>query len=101
MIEANTRIVSDSGGAKYIYHNVRAFVKIQRKYISELALKELILTTILGTGPRFNTLFDSNIGKPNLVDMIQEPSKLARERKIFVNRKKVLEESLAPAHVGI
>ena len=102
MVEADTGMASDSGGARHIYHNVRAFIKVQRKYISELASKELIRTTIVETGSRFNTLFDSNIGKPGLIDLIQEPSKLARERKILLNRKKVLEEALALAvHAGM
>ena len=77
MVEADSGMASDSGGARHIYHNVRAFIKVQLKYISELASKELIRTTILETGSRFSKLFNSNIGKSGLVDLINEPSKLA------------------------
>lgn len=73
-----------------------------RKHISELASKELIRTTVLETGSRFNKLFNSNTGKPGLVDLINEPSnKLARERKTLSNRKKILEEALALAYDGM
>ena len=94
MVEADTGMASDSGGARHIYHNVRAFIKVQRKYISELASKEMIRTTIVETECRFRQLFDSNIGQTKLIAMIHEPSKVRRERQTLTKRKTVLEEAL-------
>jgi hypothetical protein len=97
MVGADTGMTSDSGGARHIYHNVRAYIKVQRKYISELASKEVIRISILETGSRFDKLLSSKIGKPDLLDLIKEPSKVARERQTLSKRKKVLEEALTVA----
>merc|ERR1712032_537018 len=97
MVEADRGMASDSRGARHIYHNVRAFIKVQRKYISELASKELIRTTIVETESRFKKLFSLNIGKPELFALINEPSNVHRERQTLTQRKKVLEEALALA----
>ena len=97
MVAADTGMASDSGGARHIYHNIRAFIKVQRKYISELASKELIRTTIVETETRFDKLLNTNIGKPELMTLIEEPSKVRREREILSKREKVLEDALALA----
>ena len=94
MAEADTGMASDSGGARHIYHNVRAFIKVQRKYISELASKEIIRITIIETECRFGKLFETNIGQPKLIAMISEPSKVRNERQTLGKRKRVLEEAL-------
>jgi hypothetical protein len=97
MVDADTGMASDSGGARHIYHNVRAYIKVQRKSISEMASKEIIRTTIIETASRFDKLLSSNIGKPDLLDLIKEPTKVARKRLMLSKRKKVLEEALAVA----
>jgi GTP-binding protein EngB required for normal cell division len=94
MVEADECMASDSGGARHIFHNIRAYIKVQRKYISELASKELIRTTIIETGSRFEKLLSSNIGKPDLIALIKEPSTVTRKRQTLLKRKKVLKEAL-------
>ena len=94
MVEADEGMASDNGGARHIFHNIRAYIKVQRKYISELASKELIRTTIIETGSRFEKLLSSNIGKPDLIALIKEPSTVTRKRQTLLKRKKVLKEAL-------
>ena len=97
MVKADDEgMASDSGGARHIYHNIRAFIKVQRKYSSELASKEILRTTIRETGTRFHNLFDSNFGEPEL-NLINEPSKVRRKRETLLKQKKVLEEAIALA----
>ena len=81
MVRVDSGMVSDSGGTRQIYHNVRAYIKCQRKYFSEMAPKELIRTTIIETGSRLLKLLSSIIGKPELIVLIKEPSNVARERQ--------------------
>ena len=82
MVKADDEgMASDSGGARHIDHTVRACIKVQRKYSSELASKEILRTTIRETGTRFDNLFDSNLNEPEL-NLINEPSKVRRKQKI-------------------
>ena len=39
MVAADTAMATDDGGARHIYHNVRAFIKSQVKHITEMASK--------------------------------------------------------------
>jgi hypothetical protein len=97
MIRDDIDMASDSGGSRHIYHDVRAYIKVQRKYISEMASKEIIRTTIIETGSRLEKLLSTGIGKLELIDLIKEPSNMARERQTLLKRRKVLEEALALA----
>jgi hypothetical protein len=47
MLPADHVMESDTGGARHIYRNIRAYIKVQRKQISEAASKELIRTLVL------------------------------------------------------
>ena len=78
MVAADTEMATDHGGLRHIFHNVRAYIKVQRKYISELASKELIRTLILRTERSFYALMES--GMSEYVGCIKEPEKLQRER---------------------
>ena len=95
MVAADDAMSTDSGGARHIFHNVRAYIKVQRKAVSEMASKEIIRTTILETERRFHKLLKSNMGSPDMLELIQEPTNVARKRELFLNQKKVLEEALA------
>lgn len=77
MVRVDSGMASDSGGTRHIYHNVRVYIKVQRKNIPEMAPKELILTTIIETGSRLLKLLSSIIGKPELIVLIKEPSNVA------------------------
>ena len=81
MVGVDSGMASDSSGARHIYHNVRANIKVQRRYISEMASKGLIRTTIIETGSRLLKLLSSIIGKHELFALIKEPSNVARERQ--------------------
>ena len=92
MVEADTGMATDDGGARHIYHNVRAYIKVQTKYISELGSKELVRTMVLNNEERFRTVMTAKAGA--CVDLIKEPSSVARERSTLLTRKKALEEAL-------
>lgn len=82
----------DDGGARNIYHNVRAYIKVQTKYISELGSKELVRTMVLDNEERFRKMMSAKAGA--CVDLIKEASSVARERSALLKRKNALEEAL-------
>jgi len=92
MVESDKGMATDDGGARHIYHNVRAYIKVQTKYISELGSKELIRTMVLNNEERFHRLMTAKAAA--CVDLIKEPSSIARERATLLNRKSILEEAL-------
>ena len=92
MVESDKGMATDDGGARHIYHNVRAYIKVQTKYISELGSKELIRTMVLNNEERFHRLVTAKAAA--CVDLIKEPSSIARERATLLNRKSILEEAL-------
>ena len=92
MIESDKGMATDDGGARHIYHNVRAYIKVQTKYISELGSKELIRTMVLNNEERFRKLMTAKAAA--CVDLIKEPSSVARERATLLTRKNILEEAL-------
>ena len=92
MVEKDAGMATDDGGARHIYHNVRAYIKVQTKYISELGSKELIRTMVLNNEERFRKLMTTKAAA--CVDLIKEPSSVARERATLLTRKNILEEAL-------
>ena len=92
MVESDKGMATDDGGARHIYHNVRAYIKVQTKYISELGSKELLRTMVLNNEERFHRLLTAKAAA--CVDLIKEPSSIARERATLLNRKSILEEAL-------
>eukprot|EP00964_Phaeocystis_antarctica_P011823 scaffold6535_cov74-Phaeocystis_antarctica.AAC.2 len=92
MVEKDEGMATDDGGARHIYHNVRAYIKVQTKYISELGSKELIRTMVLSNEERFRKLMTAKAAA--CVDLIKEPSSVARERATLLTRKNILEEAL-------
>lgn len=47
MVGEDTGMATDDGAARHIYHNVRPYIKSQRKHISELATKEIMRTMFI------------------------------------------------------
>ena len=92
MVAADKSMASDQGGARHMYHNVRAYIKVQRKFISELASKEMIRTLAIGNETRFRKLLALEVAQ--LTELVNEPSKIVRERESLINRKQVLESAL-------
>jgi hypothetical protein len=92
MVEKDEEMATDTGGARHIYHNVRAYLKVQRKFISELAAKELVRILVLGTFKRVRKLLSSTMSE--LTKFVKEPNKLVKERENLTLRKKVLEGAL-------
>jgi len=74
MVAADQQMATDQGGTRLIFHNVRAYIKVQRKQISEQASKELIRTMVLGTQRRFNELLSSRLSEYE--KYVSEPSKV-------------------------
>ena len=71
-------MAADMAGARHIYHNVRAYIKVQRKQVSEAAGKELIRTLVLKSEDHFEALLKSGLAET--ARNITEPQRVARER---------------------
>lgn len=92
MVESDTEMVTDDGGARHIYHNIRAFIKVQVKLISELACKELTRSILIQCERQFRALLESSLCQYE--KHLNEPEKIARERESLRRRKKVLETAM-------
>jgi len=92
MVAADTDMASDNGSFRHIYHNVRAFIKVQRKYITEIASKELLRTTVLAAENSFRNLLKDKVNE--CTNRIQEPNKVTREREMLLSRKEILEQAI-------
>ena len=92
MVAQDKEIATDDGGMRHIYHNVRAYIKVQRKQISETAAKELIRTLVLKSEDHFRALLKA--GLPEYAQFIKEPKQVARERETLKKRQQVLQEAL-------
>ena len=79
-------------GARHIYHNVRAYIKVQRKQVSEAASKELIRTLVLKSETHFQALLKSGLAE--YAQNVKEPQKIARQRDNLQRRQQVLEQAL-------
>ncbi len=97
MVADETKMASNDGGILHILHNVYAYIKVPKKFVSELAAKELVRVLVLGNeeGCRRILLTEST----KLVELVNEPVKISRERKHLLLRKTVLEDALA--HVDV
>jgi len=96
MVAADTKMASDMAGARHIYHNVRAYIKVQRKQISEAASKELIRTLVLKSETHLEALLKSGLAE--YAQNINEPQKIARERDNLQRRQQVLQQALDLVH---
>ena len=92
MVAADTQMASDMAGARHIYHNVRAYIKVQRKQVSEAASKELIRTLVLKSETHFQALLKSGLAE--YAQNVKEPQKIARQRDNLQRRQQVLEQAL-------
>jgi hypothetical protein len=92
MVEKDSEMASDNGGARHIYHNIRAFIKVQVKLISELASKVLTHATLVQLDRHFQELMASSLSKHDR--MLKKTEKIARERESLRKRKNVLEAAL-------
>ena len=92
MVAQDQEMVTDDGGLRHIFHNVRAYIKVQRKQISETAAKELIRTLVLRSEDHFKALLKAGLSE--YAQFIKEPQKAARERETLKRRQQVLQEAL-------
>ena len=92
MVAQDQEMVTDDGGLRHIFHNVRAYIKVQRKQISETAAKELIRTLVLKSEDHFRALLKAGLSE--YAQFIKEPQKAARERETLKRRQQVLQEAL-------
>jgi hypothetical protein len=93
MVAADASMASDTAGARHIWHNVRAYIKVQRKFVSELATKELVRTLVLAVDAYVRVVAQSSLSE--LACVIVVPPSLAREREMLHVRQKVLEHALS------
>ena len=89
---ADKSMAADMAGARHIDHNVRAYIKVQRKQVSEAAGKELIRTLVLKSEDHFEALLKSGLAE--YAQNIKEPQRIARERDNLHTRKQVLQRAL-------
>jgi len=80
------------GDALRIVCEVRAFIKVQRKAVAEVAAKELVRIMVLGTEQRFDSLLRGSLSRYEA--WVREPEELVRQRTLLRARKPVLEEAL-------
>eukprot|EP00961_Rhodomonas_salina_P149146 2007486-Rhodomonas_salina.1 len=94
MVAADTQMTTDNGSARHIYHNVRAFLKVQRKQVAELAAKELIRTAVLDLEASMNRLLLADMS--DLHEMLSEETETVKKaRAKLEKRKEILEQALA------
>jgi hypothetical protein len=93
MVAADEHMASDTAGARHIWHNVRAYIKVQRKFVSELATKELVRTLVLAVEQRARVI--ARTGLSELASLIVVPPRLVREREMLHARQIVLEQALS------
>jgi DNA-directed RNA polymerase subunit F len=93
MVAADDRMASDKAGARHIWHNVRAYIKVQRKFVSELAAKELV-RLVLDVERRCRAIVQ-NGHVPDLACLVTVPPSLVREREMLRVRQNVLEQALS------
>jgi hypothetical protein len=96
MVAADDRMASDKAGARHIWHNVRAYIKVQRKFVSELAAKELVrLVLDVERSCRAIVQTGLSVHMPDLACLVTVPPSLVREREMLRVRQSVLEQALS------
>jgi GTPase Era involved in 16S rRNA processing len=98
MVAADRGMATDSGGSRHIYHNVRAYIKVQRKQISELAWKESVRVMVIQAETAFSQLLTKQLSC--CVQLVQEPPNQALQRETLAKRKIILEQALDIAAGG-
>ena len=93
MVAADEQMASDTAGARHIWHNVRAYIKVQRKFVSELATKELLRTLVLAVEQRVRVITQEGLSE--LACAITVPLSSARELEKLNVRQSVLEQALS------
>mmetsp|Transcript_32254 Transcript_32254/g.86367 ORF Transcript_32254/g.86367 Transcript_32254/m.86367 type:complete len:692 (-) Transcript_32254:133-2208(-) len=94
MVAADRDITSDAGSARHIYHNVRAFLKVQRKQVCETAVKELVRTGVLLVEEAFERLMTSDLSDCHQL-LEDEPESVTKRRAQLEARQRVLEQAMA------
>ena len=96
MVAADDLMASDKAGARHIWHNVRAYIKVQRKFVSELAAKELVrLVLDVERSCRAIVQTGLSVHMPDLACLVTVPPSLVREREMLRVRQSVLEQALS------
>lgn len=92
MLAADKEMTSDAGSARHIYHNVRAFLKVQRKQVCETAAKELVRTGVLLVEEAFEELMTSDLSDCHHL-LEDELESVTKQRTKLEARKRVLEQA--------
>ena len=95
MMAADEHMASDTAGARHIWHNVRAYIKVQRKFVSELATKELLRTLVLAVEKQVGVILQKCLQERFLERAITVPPSLTRELEMLSARQSVLEQALS------
>tara|TARA_Y100000389_G_scaffold172404_1_gene180787 strand:- start:325 stop:2442 length:2118 start_codon:yes stop_codon:yes gene_type:complete len=83
---------SDDGGASHIYHNIRAFLQVQKRSIAEIACKQLVLKLYCNSKKKFETILaDSTL---RCLEQIKEPERTANERLRLQQQRQLIEAAI-------
>eukprot|EP00121_Abeoforma_whisleri_P006585 Awhi_evm1s5993 len=88
-----TSASTDLGGARMIYHSVRAFIKTQKKYVTEVFSREAVRNLINTREKEFLGLLDLGSGKCFDIELMKENPKVKNERAMLMKRLDILKSS--------
>jgi hypothetical protein len=90
MEEDKKNMSEDDSSIREIYHNVRAYLKTQKKVIPEVIVKEIIRIYYHELNVLFKNILNTSIYK--LSDYLNEPEKVKKDREILNNNKQIIEK---------
>ena len=92
MVTADPSMATDDGGARHIYHNIRAYIKTQRKHVLDMASKELVRILYLGMKKEFDKVIRSSALE--LSKMVKEPAQREVRRRQLSKRAEILKSAI-------
>jgi len=90
MEEDKDNMSEDDSSIREIYHNIRAYLKTQKKVIPEVIVKEIIRLYYHELNKIFNKILRTSVF--DLSDYLNEPDKVKREREVLNNNKQIIEK---------
>ena len=90
MEEDKDNMSEDDSSIREIYHNVRAYLKTQKKVIPEVIVKEIIRLYYYELNKIFNKILRTSVYE--LSDYLKEPEKVKKEREELKNYKQIIEK---------
>ena len=99
MVAADKEMATDDGGARHIYHHVRAYLKTQKKHVCEVLSKEIIRILYLKTNEEFENVIRTSVKE--LADLVKEPKQHEMKRAVLEKRVLMLNDSFTEVERAI